>query len=317
MEIICVDDGSTDKSASILKSYATQYSQIRSFCIKHQGVSAARNYALIHADGDWIAFCDSDDLVLPNAYNYMIKAAVKHNADVVVGGMYVLQNNNLNSFGYTNKQNVFSLFYSMPSLCNRLFRRELVKDIKFASLLAGEDVVFLTEVFNRVSKTISVPQYVYKYINREQDNHKSLTHCYSKKMFNEHISAWKLIKNMWKAEHTAVGDKYLIENIIPYLYNLLMMIPTIEEKSEALLCFNSLLMQLDWEKNENKFMTIFGLNYSEFCLMCPVEYFDYIIGLEPKERVLSQFSEGRIGFRYIWKYLTEWLKYKFSKGTEK
>lgn len=317
IEIICVDDGSTDRSASIIKQYAAKNSQICPFYINHQGVSAARNYALIQATGDWVIFCDSDDLVLPNAYNYMIAAALKHNADVVVGGMQILYNNKLDYFSYKRKQERFALFYSMPSLCNRLFRRELIKDVKFTSLLAGEDVVFLTEVFNRTLKIVSVPKYVYRYINREQVEHKSLTHCYSKTMFNEHITAWKLIRSMWQADYASVGDKYLMENTIPYLYNLLIMIPSIEEKCEALSSLNSLLMQLDWQNNENKFMAVFGLNYSEFCLMNSVEYFDYIISLNPKERVLIQFSVGRIGFRYIWKFFIQWFKYKFSGELKK
>lgn len=83
LEILVVDDGSTDNSGSICDAYAEQDSRIRVFHTENHGLSAARNYALDRATGDYIAFLDSDDWLEKDAYTILLTEALHTGADIV------------------------------------------------------------------------------------------------------------------------------------------------------------------------------------------------------------------------------------------
>ena len=74
-ELWLVDDGSTDGSGALCDSYQQKDSRVRVFHQKNAGVSAARNYGVDQAQGEWVCFVDSDDEVLPDYLSDMIKAA--------------------------------------------------------------------------------------------------------------------------------------------------------------------------------------------------------------------------------------------------
>ncbi|MBR5195174.1 MAG: glycosyltransferase [Akkermansia sp.] len=86
LEIICINDGSTDSSDRILQDWAGRDPRIRIFSQKNAGVSAARNLGLQHVTGHYLAFVDADDEVTPEYLSNMYTAAVKYNADLVVCG---------------------------------------------------------------------------------------------------------------------------------------------------------------------------------------------------------------------------------------
>lgn len=85
IQVIAVDDGSTDGSAAICKDFAARYPGILEYYHKENGGSAsARNLGLEHARGEYIGFIDSDDWVEPDMYEKMYRCAVDHNADMVM-----------------------------------------------------------------------------------------------------------------------------------------------------------------------------------------------------------------------------------------
>ena len=84
MEIILVDDGSTDRCPQICDEYAAKYQQVRTIHQKNTGVSGARNHGLEMATGAKIAFVDSDDWILPAMIEEMVSAAEEHAADIVI-----------------------------------------------------------------------------------------------------------------------------------------------------------------------------------------------------------------------------------------
>ena len=85
LQIIIVDDGSTDDSSLIAKNYAEEHDNIEYVYEENQGLGHARNYGCKFAVGDYIIFLDSDDMVAPKAYERMYKAAIKNNSDMTVG----------------------------------------------------------------------------------------------------------------------------------------------------------------------------------------------------------------------------------------
>ncbi len=86
IEIICVDDGSTDSSLEILLAYAARDTRIQAYTQANAGVSAARNRAMAHAKGEYIAFLDADDYYLPDALQKAYSKAKEDDADICIYG---------------------------------------------------------------------------------------------------------------------------------------------------------------------------------------------------------------------------------------
>ncbi|MBO4862298.1 MAG: glycosyltransferase [Firmicutes bacterium] len=76
LDIILIDDGSTDSSGEICDEYAQKDSRIRVFHTANQGISAARNYALDRISGQWVGFVDSDDWIEPDMFEKLLNAAI-------------------------------------------------------------------------------------------------------------------------------------------------------------------------------------------------------------------------------------------------
>jgi len=86
LEIVVVDDGSTDGTAAVARDYADRLANVRVVTTPNRGLGAARNLGLQHARGELIAFVDSDDTVLPEAYASMVRVLDESGSDFVVGG---------------------------------------------------------------------------------------------------------------------------------------------------------------------------------------------------------------------------------------
>ena len=82
LEIIIVDDGSTDNTASIIDQYALKDTRIIPIHKKNGGVSSARTEGINRASGDWIGFVDGDDVIEENMYEVLINNAKKYDADI-------------------------------------------------------------------------------------------------------------------------------------------------------------------------------------------------------------------------------------------
>ena len=116
IEIICVDDGSTDNSGKICDDYAKQDARITVIHQPNKGVSAARNAGMARAKGKYLAFVDSDDFVSPFIYEAMYNAALRTQAKMVVcdftelsidGEHYIDQSSQTGDFDHIIK-NLFS-----------------------------------------------------------------------------------------------------------------------------------------------------------------------------------------------------------------
>jgi glycosyltransferase involved in cell wall biosynthesis len=131
IEIICVDDGSTDNSVTVLREYAAQDSRFRLVMLpKNMGASAARNRGIAVAQGEYLGFVDSDDHPALDFYEKLYARAVETNADIVKGNYryWGLDGRSL-PVDYTLNERVLAYTTNFTfAFCSAIYRRQLVAD---------------------------------------------------------------------------------------------------------------------------------------------------------------------------------------------
>ena len=169
MQVLLVDDGSTDDSGRICDEWNLRDSRFEVIHQKNQGPAAARNTALALVEGDEIAFVDCDDSPDVNLLQVLFEKLVSHDADMVMAcynGISVSQMKLSDGFLSGNELLLGLFDYYTPlhkCLFAKLYRRELIDDLKFCDLRTAEDVDFLSRVYLRVKRCAFVDQSLYIY----------------------------------------------------------------------------------------------------------------------------------------------------------
>jgi len=177
LEIIVIDNGSTDSSGSICDTYASEYSNISVYHIENHGVSAARNFGLAKAQGEFICFVDADDYLVGNLFSNM-ENQLDSELDLLVFSYYNSLEKNLSETtrsakilpieGKKDRNQFIALFTGlflsdmMYTVWNKIYRREFLEEhrIMFEQYELGEDVRFNLNVFECVH-TISFSKTCY------------------------------------------------------------------------------------------------------------------------------------------------------------
>ena len=179
IEIICVNDGSTDKSLEILNNHANKDSRIKVISQENGGVSHARNTGIENSRGDYIAFIDSDDLIVPHAYETMYYNALRYNVDMVNSRFSYFSDGesiDVNSFVYDkskvkkiDREKSENPFYAFPDsgyVWNKLYKRSAIAEnqLKFKEGVTNyEDGLFNFFVFPKVMSIVQDENVFYCY----------------------------------------------------------------------------------------------------------------------------------------------------------
>ena len=181
IEIILVDDGSTDKSGSILDRYAQNDRRITVIHKKNEGVSVARNTGIETASGEYVCFADADDYLMPDNVEYLLTLAVDNNADIAMTtDMFTtfhpeqVEKDNI-VVRTSEEATIDILSYNMPiGVYCKIFRREFLgENIRFVpQIYIGEGFNFNTMAFQRANKVVEGHHRIYFY---RRDNPTSAT----------------------------------------------------------------------------------------------------------------------------------------------
>lgn len=197
LEIILIDDGSTDSSASICDNYSQRYDNIRTFHIDNSGPATAKNVGLHYAQGNYIALTDSDDKMEPLMLSKMVNAGYEHHADIVCCNYKQIdeqgQESHLNSTGkkyILNHDEGLIHFFSKDKIYSqcwtKLYKREMLRDYNIENdfgLRTDEDFIFNIRAFIHAKTTVIVDEPLYEYTHRRN----SLAHAYFKKNISQYI----------------------------------------------------------------------------------------------------------------------------------
>lgn len=181
IEIICVNDESTDNSLNILKQYARKYDNITIIDQKNQGGAVAGNNGLKIAKGEYVAIIDSDDIVVEDAYEKLYNKAKQTDSDIVAGKpvKYVSRyqreityKNNIWDVERTFTVDEFKDIYYDVFYWNKIYRRELVEnhDIYMIPGKIYADVPLVYRAYSFADKISIIPDVVYYWRRRAQED---------------------------------------------------------------------------------------------------------------------------------------------------
>lgn len=177
LEILVINDGSTDSTLDVLNELHTKDSRVIIFTVPNGGVSRARNFGLEKMSGDLVTFVDSDDYIDETMYEQLVCVMDKYNCDISHCGYSNVNNDKIISFTGENNgkvivQNVDEALECLISgklfsggIWNKLYRVELFQGIKFVDEIRfNEDVLINYYLFKKAIKSVFIDKALYNYV---------------------------------------------------------------------------------------------------------------------------------------------------------
>lgn len=226
IEIIIVDDNSTDGSYDIIESYLQEYPHLIKYFKNEQnsGVGFSRNLGIEISTGKYISFVDSDDWIDTDFIIKLVLSIEKNKADIAIAGImndfdYYNMSTKRYSYMYENTINgKYALnllsksfnndIYLTPMVCGKLYEKEFIlkNNITFNARSYYEDDIFTFEAFYLSKKIVIYPETFYHYFQRGS----SITHTFSKKHITDLKQAFEYLDSFMYAQNMSNEHKYLL-----------------------------------------------------------------------------------------------------------
>lgn len=212
IEIVVVNDGSTDKTAEIIDEFARKDNRIKVITQENQGLSAARNRGIEQARGEYISFVDSDDWVDKDFLEKLYNTIIKYNADIsCASAIRKRKNSEKYRFLYKEEKEYTTLkdkikICKIPNCCyvwNKLYKKSLIENIKFKKGVYFEDMLWTPSVLKACERLVTVPDTFYYY----RVNKSSIVKKYSDKKQNDSYNAHKFIIRFFKNNNLELSKK--------------------------------------------------------------------------------------------------------------
>ncbi len=212
LEILLIDDGSTDKSAAVCDAYARKDGRITVHHLKNAGVAHARNYALDHFSGEYCVFVDSDDFVEATYVEKLLYAV--QSAGLLLGtchsvdydyaenvpeynvGKGIMQVISLEQYRYISS-------YVHVVCWAAIYHKSLVSGIRFrADLKVGEDTLFFANVLKKAGKVVDLSEFLYFHVHYTESLSQG---AYDNKKYTE-VLAWKNVCELFQDQNKEFYD---------------------------------------------------------------------------------------------------------------
>ena len=225
IEIILVNDGSTDGSGSVCDEYSHKHSQI---CVIHQenaGVSAARNKGLDHARAPYISFVDSDDFIPSDHISILLNTIKESNSDIALGTIryyYSKDKTSTSKLKFKEKTlligddvlaSAFDINLEYATVYCKVYRKEILKGIRFSNIKYGEDGLFLWEALKKSNSIIIAPNAIYSYRVRETSASRANFTKEQLTYIDVNKSIFEEAKTLYPKLYNFALQRYVIANI--------------------------------------------------------------------------------------------------------
>lgn len=219
LEIILVDDGSTDDSLTICNKFLEKDRRIKVIHTENRGVSSARNEGLNNSQGKWIAFVDADDWIEKNFCEKLIKEIKESNSDVALCGYKRVTEENYESINTNGENEVIDKKIYIEKVLNpqtaygfchmKIINRSLIENIRFEkSIVVGEDALFNLMIAKNIKRAIFIKEPLYNY----KINLNSTVKKFDENYVEKYLKSMQIIKEY-------VEKNYKDKNVIQNFYN--------------------------------------------------------------------------------------------------
>lgn len=288
IEVLMIDDGSTDDSRYIIEKYALNYDNFHAYHKENEGLSITRNYGLKLAKGEYVHFMDSDDLMIKDAYEKLYGLASKNNSEVVTADFlrfnerkaWIQPISNFifselkSSVDETNAYKYHKLLWDTPAW-NKIFKREflLEKGLEFPNQnIIFEDNIFAIELLIKAKKISILNDYIYcwrirdvgssitqaDYVNRGKDlyemaeivNNTLQRNIKDKEMLNIKYQKFLLIDIPFYMESIRKYSEENYKYVLEGAYNLVNLVPDeyFEDLNNYYKVVYEMLKNKDWDE---------------------------------------------------------------------
>lgn len=230
LEIILVDDGSTDNSGNICDEYAKRDERIKVIHKCNGGLSSARNEGMKYASGELVAFVDSDDYIEPTMYQTMMNYLIKSQADMAIcnicfvdeEGTEVAGFEHINMFGVNSylvveKEEIMKQLTEKDLLTvvqwNKLFYREKIMNCQYPEGRYHEDVYVIHKQLFNCDRIIYINDKFYNYVQRNN----SIMHMETNKMIEDAIEGYEDRINFFEQKKLIEAKGKAIECLLNYI----------------------------------------------------------------------------------------------------
>lgn len=263
LEIICIDDGSTDGSAEILRRFSKGDKRIKAVYKTNGGESNARNTGLKMATGEYIAFCDCDDWIDKDMYELLVQVLENESVDLVAASWYKethscsqeIKNELPVNTGIFGREEFLKYLYMRDSyrgfayIWDKLYKREILNDkngnfIPFdETLRIGGDVLYLAEIALNVNKVRYVEKAFYHYNQR----YNSGCHTKDVEKLRDWLRAYEIVIKKFQEENINKEIVDYVKRFLVYQSSNAVEIAIAQEKNKAKKEFQKFMREYEHE----------------------------------------------------------------------
>ena len=251
LEVIMVNDGSTDKSGEIIDEYASKYDNFKAIHLPENSGAAGkpRNTGINAANGKYLMFLDPDDYYEDDACETLYNKIVEEDVDIVFGRYYYILNGrrlnrkSFSPFKYSEiKVNSIDedkrLFTTAPSVWTKIVKKSFIEDnnIIFLEGISGQDAVFVVNMFLKADGIVYLKNYFpYNYRIRDCDGDLSVSHIRDKNNLMGMVSAYYALFDILKDNKKEEYFPTIFGNHLPFwMRNFILSSAKYDEKRELL-----------------------------------------------------------------------------------
>lgn len=249
IEIIIINDGSTDNSDEIINEYVKKYSNIVYYNKENEGVSLTRNLGLKVSKGEYVMFVDSDDYISEKIVESLLNIAVKGDFDIVTSDIIKFYDNGTEEYFKTNKEYsndvVKNYIIGDSGPCAKLFKKEIIDKIKFRKIAYEDlDVIPVLALYTNKIGYLNEGMYYYRQIEGSATR---LT------KFNESLlDIFNVLENLYNQLYKKFPDETEYLYITHLLRSATLRFLDYPEAKECLLRINLYIKELfpNWKQNK-------------------------------------------------------------------
>ena len=222
LEVIFIDDKSTDNSAKIIENYSNKYTNVKAILLTENSGFAGRprNVGIENATSDYLMFLDPDDMFLENACELLYKNITEKDLDLVSGNYNVNRDNKIvrnnwnivkledgESSEVQNIEENFNFLLTTPSVWSKIFKKEFIlkENIEFLVGVPAQDLVFVSETLLKAEGIEFINTPVVEYIPRQSGDEKSVTSKKSKSVLAGFIKSYTQLMKIAKEYNKDYG----------------------------------------------------------------------------------------------------------------